>query len=46
MAAVPPICDFGWKAVDFALEGVDGESYTLERVRLLIQSNSQVWEFL
>ena len=33
MAAVPPICDFGWKAVDFALEGVDGESYTLERVR-------------
>ncbi len=33
MAAVPPICDFGWRAVDFALEGVDGESYTLERVR-------------
>ncbi len=33
MAAVPPICDFGWKAVDFALESVDGESYTLERVR-------------
>jgi peroxiredoxin len=33
MAAVPPICDFGWKAVDFALEGVDGETYTLERVR-------------
>jgi peroxiredoxin len=33
MAAVPPICDFGWKAVDFALEGVDGETHTLERVR-------------
>ena len=33
MAAVPPICDFGWKAVDFALDGVDGESYTLERGR-------------
>ncbi len=33
MAAVPPICDFGWKAVDFALEGVDGETYTLERMR-------------
>ncbi len=31
--AVQPICEFGWKAVDFALEGVDGESYTLERVR-------------
>lgn len=33
MAAVPPICDFGWKAVDFALEGTDGETYTLERAR-------------
>ena len=33
MAAVPTICDFGWKAVDFALEGVDGETHTLERVR-------------
>ncbi len=33
MAAVPPICDFGWKAIDFALEGVDGETYTLERVQ-------------
>ena len=33
MAAVPPICDFGWKAVDFELEGIDGETYTLERVR-------------
>ena len=27
------ICDFGWKAVDFALEGVDGRSYALADVR-------------
>ena len=27
------ICDFGWKAVDFALKGVDGRSYTLADVR-------------
>ncbi len=33
MAAVPPICDFGWTAVDFALEGTDGETHTLERAR-------------
>lgn len=33
MAAVPPICDFGWKAVDFELEGVDGKSYGLQDVR-------------
>ena len=33
MAAVPPICEFGWQAVDFELEGIDGEIYTLERVR-------------
>ena len=24
-----PICDFGWKAVDFSLPGVDGKTYTL-----------------
>jgi len=24
-----PICDFGWKAVDFALPGVDGKTYSL-----------------
>ena len=28
MAAVPPICDFGWKAPDFALLGLDGKTYT------------------
>ena len=33
MAAVPPICDFGWKAPDFALEGVDARTYTLEDLR-------------
>ena len=24
-----PVCDFGWKAVDFALPGVDGKTYTV-----------------
>ncbi len=24
-----PICDFGWKAPDFSLSGVDGKTYTL-----------------
>jgi peroxiredoxin len=33
MAAAPPVCDFGWKAVDFELEGIDGEVYSLDRVR-------------
>jgi AhpC/TSA family len=27
------ICDFGWKARDFALKGVDGQTYTLPDVR-------------
>ncbi len=27
------ICDFGWKAHDFALEGVDGRTYSLADVR-------------
>jgi len=27
------ICDFGWKARDFALEGVDGKTYSLAEVR-------------
>ena len=26
-------CDFGWKADDFALKGVDGKTYTLADVR-------------
>jgi len=33
MAAVTPICDFGWKAVDFALPGVDGKTWRLADVR-------------
>ena len=33
MLTQTPVCDFGWKAVDFELEGIDGRSYTLERVR-------------
>jgi peroxiredoxin len=28
-----PICDFGWKAVDFDLPGVDGRRYSLESAR-------------
>ena len=27
-----PVCDFGWKAVDFDLPGVDGKRYTLASV--------------
>jgi peroxiredoxin len=29
----PGICDFGWKARDFALKGVDGKTYSLIDVR-------------
>ena len=28
-----PICEFGWKAPDFALPGVDGKTYALKDVR-------------
>jgi peroxiredoxin len=28
-----PVCDFGWKAVDFDLPGVDGRRYNLASVR-------------
>jgi peroxiredoxin len=27
-----PICDFGWKAVDFSLRGIDGHTYSLKDV--------------
>ncbi len=27
MAMVPPVCDFGWKAVDATLPGVDGRTH-------------------
>ena len=33
MAGVPPVCDFGWKAVDFRLDGVDGASHSLADLR-------------
>jgi peroxiredoxin len=29
----PPVCDFGWKARDFSLKGVDGKTYSLKDVR-------------
>jgi peroxiredoxin len=29
----PPVCDFGWKAPDFDLLGVDGASYSLAQAR-------------
>ena len=33
MAAVPPICDFGWKAPYFSLPGTDGNTHTIEDIR-------------
>ena len=33
MAAIPPLCDFGWKASPFRLPGVDGKRYKLDSVR-------------
>lgn len=33
MAAETPVCNFGWKAVDFDLPGVDGKRYSLASVR-------------
>lgn len=32
MAAVPPVCDFGWKAPDFNLPATDGKSYSLSGI--------------
>lgn len=29
MAAIPPVCDFGWKAIDATLPGVDGKEHSL-----------------
>jgi peroxiredoxin len=29
MAAIPPVCDFGWPAVDAVLPGVDGKDHAL-----------------
>jgi peroxiredoxin len=33
MVAQTPICDFGWQAPDFNLEGIDGKRYGLADVR-------------
>jgi peroxiredoxin len=29
MAAIPPVCDFGWPAVDATLPGVDGQDHSI-----------------
>lgn len=33
MAVQPPLCNFGWKAPDFSLQGVDGRTYRLADVQ-------------
>lgn len=33
MAAIPPVCDFGWRAPDFDLPATDGQSYRFEDVK-------------
>ncbi|OQW86479.1 MAG: thioredoxin family protein [Rhodoferax ferrireducens] len=33
MAAIPPVCDFGWQAPSFNLPGVDGNTWQLADVR-------------
>ena len=33
MSAQAPVCDFGWKAVDFDLPGVDGRRHSLASAR-------------
>jgi peroxiredoxin len=33
MAALPPLCDFGWKAPGFSLLGVDSKTHALENLR-------------
>lgn len=33
MAAIPPICDFGWNAPDFTLPATDGKTYSLSDIR-------------
>ena len=33
VALNPPVCDFGWKAVDFDLPATDGRRYSLDKVR-------------
>lgn len=33
MAAVPPVCDFGWKAPGFELPATDGKLYSLDDLK-------------
>lgn len=33
MAVETPVCDFGWKAPDFSLPGIDGKTYGLNDVK-------------
>ena len=33
MAEHTPVCDFGWKAPDFTLPGVDGKTYSLDALK-------------
>lgn len=33
MAVETPICDFGWKAPDFTLPGIDGKTHSLQGLR-------------
>ncbi|MFN3076479.1 MAG: thioredoxin family protein [Alphaproteobacteria bacterium] len=33
MAVETPVCDFGWKAVEFSLPGIDGRTWRLSDVR-------------
>ena len=33
MAMETPVCDFGWKALDFNLKATDAKTYTLEDIR-------------
>ena len=33
VALTTPICEFGWKAPDFNLPGVDGESYSFSGIK-------------
>lgn len=33
MAVTTPLCNFGWKAPDFQLKGIDGRTYSLADVR-------------
>ena len=33
MAEGTPVCDFGWEAPAFSLPGVDGKTYSLDRLR-------------